>query len=159
MGGKQQPGTSSHPHPSRLLAPDPLIRVSVITPPVLQPPPPAQDGNSTLNTGQQQPAQGHHPPKNNPKSFRSLSPKATPPSLCTTYRLSAKCQWLFFCWCWCCALANPWLVGELSRRGYLCTQTTVSLPQAGARNTCVRQRCHRRQVRREVTFGRLSMVK
>ena len=25
VGGKQQPGTSSHPHPSRLLAPDPLI--------------------------------------------------------------------------------------------------------------------------------------
>ena len=65
VGGKQQPGTSSHPHPSRLLAPDPLIRVSVITPPTPPPPTPlsapAQDGNSTLNTGQQQPEQGHHP--------------------------------------------------------------------------------------------------
>ena len=138
VGGKQQPGTSSHPHPSRLLAPDPLIRVSVITPPALPGPPPlcplpkTEIALSTQDSNSQHRGTTHKKP--NPKSFRSLSHKATPGSLYVP-AFGKMSIGAFFCWC--CALANPWLVGELSKgRGYLCTQTTVSLPQAGVRNTC-----------------------
>ena len=70
------------------------------------------------------------------KSFCSLSPQATPLSVYVP-AFSKMSVAVFFCWC--CALANPWLVGELSSGGYLCTQTSASLPQPGARNTCPAQ--------------------
>ena len=141
VGGKQQPGTSSHPHPSRLLAPDPLIRVSVITPPALPGPPPLCPLPKTEIALSTQDSNSQHrgsPQKITPlKSFCSLSPhQATP--LCVYVPAFSKMSVAVF-FCWCCALANPWLVGELSSGGYLCTQTSASLPQPGARNTCAAQ--------------------
>ena len=78
-----------HPHIriSIPLAPVPLIRVSLITPPC-PPAHPAQDGNSTLNTGQQQSAQGHPtaphpiPPNKKNQKFPFPEPSGNPCALC-----------------------------------------------------------------------------
>ena len=116
-----------HPHIriSIPLAPVPLIRVSLITPPCPPPTlPKTEIALSTQDSNSQHRGTPTHPDPSSPpikktKSFRSLSPQATPVLSVCAYRLSAKCQLLFFCWC--CAPREPLAVGWGALERYLCT--------------------------------------
>ena len=161
-GNKQQPGTSSHPdlNPARTRPSNPCISNHATLPPAH----PAQDGNSTLNTGQQQSAQGHpNPPrpiqppnKKNPKVSVPWAPRQPLCSLCvrTGFQQNVSCS--FFVGV--APLANPWLlVGELSN-ATCAPRASASLPPAPARNTCdPSERSNKWE--REVIFGLLHMVK
>ena len=161
VGGKQQPGTSSHPHPSRLLAPDPLIRVSVITPPALPGPPPlcplpkTEIALSTQDSNSQHRGTTHKKP--NPKSFRSLGHKAAPVSLYVP-AFGKMSIGAFFVGV---ALSRTlgWL-GSSRRAGATCAPRPPSVFHKPACATHVRQPTLRQpatqQVRREVTLRLLA---
>ena len=91
VGLKQQPGTSSHPPPSRLLlAPDPLIRVSVITPPAT--PLPLPKTEIALSTQDSNSQHRGSPQKSPPQKFLLPEPPGDP-SLCvrTGFQQNVSC--------------------------------------------------------------------